>query len=298
MKVLSLFSGIGGIDLGLEWAGMTVVGQIEIDEYCTKTLEKNFPKAKRWRDITTISINDIRRACGRVDIICGGFPCQDVSSAGKGEGANYGTSSGLWREMWRIARELRPNWLLIENVPALRARGADSIISAMEALNYTCWPVVVSAEQVGASHRRSRVWIVAHANSHAIRIEQRGKEQGERAIKFASHGAQIMADSHGTRFGRQWPSEVPKNKQDEAGDDTHGRRRSRNLGGRELVSRFTARPEDPQYDWEKHRAIESKMGSTVDGIPTGLALKAIGNSVVPQIPYVIGKWIMQQNTLN
>lgn len=244
MRVLSLFSGIGGIDLGLEWAGMQVTGQIEIDEYCQTILEKNFPKAKRWRDITSVTAHDIRRHCGAVELICGGFPCQDISVAGKGRGASEGEKSGLWREMWRIIGVLRPAWLLIENVPALRLRGADSVLSALEAIGYTCWPVVVGAWAVGAPHKRDRVWIVAHANSEPVR--KRGVLTG------------LVS-----RNQRQAPSIA-----------------------------FPACQRSEQREWELARS-KPAMGSTADGIPSGLALKAIGNSVVPQIPYLIGKWIMQ-----
>lgn len=131
MRVVSLFSGIGAHDLGLEWAGMQIVGQVEIDDYCTKILEKHWPNVKRWRDITTVSANDIRRL--KPDLITGGFPCQDVSTAGKQKGIVEGERSGLWREMWRIIRDVRPDWLLIENVPALRVKGADSVLGALEA---------------------------------------------------------------------------------------------------------------------------------------------------------------------
>lgn len=163
MRVVSLFSGIGAHDLGLEWAGMQIVGQVEIDDYCTKILEKHWPSVKRWRDITTVSANDIRRL--KPDLITGGFPCQDVSTAGKQKGIVEGERSGLWREMWRIIRDVRPDWLLIENVPALRVKGADSVLGALEAIGYTCWALVVGAIHVRAPHERRRVLIVAHSKS-------------------------------------------------------------------------------------------------------------------------------------
>jgi hypothetical protein len=132
MRVLSLFSGIGAHDLGLEWAGFEIVGQVEIDEFCQKILKKHFPKAKRWTDICAVTANDIRRRCGRIDLITGGFPCQDISTAGKQKGLVEGERSGLWREMWRLIRDLRPDWLLLENVPALRTKGGDNILAALE----------------------------------------------------------------------------------------------------------------------------------------------------------------------
>lgn len=163
MRVLSLFSGGGFHDLGLQWAGMEIVGQVEIKEECQSFLKGNYPKAKRWRDIQTVSIADIRRRCRHIDLITGGFPCQDISVAGKGEGTT-GKASGLWREMWRIIRGIRPDWLLIENSPALRVRGADGVLAALAAIGYTSIPLVVGAWAVGASHERNRVLIVAYHN--------------------------------------------------------------------------------------------------------------------------------------
>lgn len=174
MRVLSLFSGIGAHDLGLEWAGFEIVGQVEIDEFCQKILKKHFPKAKRWTDICAVTANDIRRRCGRIDLITGGFPCQDISTAGKQKGLVEGERSGLWREMWRLIRDLRPDWLLLENVPALRTKGGDNILAALEGLGYSCWPLVVGAVHAGAPHERRRVWIVAYASRNLRRASRDG----------------------------------------------------------------------------------------------------------------------------
>lgn len=168
MRVLSLFSGIGAHDLGLEWAGMTIVGQVENDEYCTKILEKHWPKVNRWRDIRTVPAKYFRRL--KPDLITGGFPCQDISVAGKQAGIVEGEKSSLWREMWRIIRAVRPDWVLVENVPALRTNGADGVLAALEAIGYACWPLVVGAEHLGAPHKRHRVLIVA---VH-LRVRERG----------------------------------------------------------------------------------------------------------------------------
>src|SRR5262249_35665923 len=107
----------------------------------------------------------------RCDLIAGGFPCQDISAAGKGAGIG-GTRSGLWFEMARIIAGVRPAWVLVENVPALRARGADRVLADLEEIGYTCWPFVVGAWAVGAPHRRDRVWIVAHRDGGGRRIDR------------------------------------------------------------------------------------------------------------------------------
>ena len=107
LRVLSLFSGAGGFDLGLERAGMTVVGQVEIADHAVSTLRRRFPDVPVWRDISEVTGDEIRRTSGTIDVVCGGFPCQDVSIAGKRAGL-AGERSGLWFQFLRIVDELRP----------------------------------------------------------------------------------------------------------------------------------------------------------------------------------------------
>ena len=111
MNVLSLFTGIGAHDLGLCWAGMRIVGQCEIDPYCNQVLEKHWPGLPRWRDIKDVAGDVVRSRCGAPDLITGGFPCQDISAAGKGAGLE-GKRSGLFFELLRVIRECRPAWVL------------------------------------------------------------------------------------------------------------------------------------------------------------------------------------------
>jgi site-specific DNA-cytosine methylase len=159
----SLFTGVGGIDLGLEWAGFETAWQVENNLFARKVLEKH------WEDVPRLT--DVRE-CGKhnlegVDIISGGFPCQQVSCAGKREG--IGTAecpterSGLWFEFLGIIRELRPPGVLIENVSRLlRTRDGDSVLSDMEQAGYSCTPLVLGAEILGAPHERKRAWILCH----------------------------------------------------------------------------------------------------------------------------------------
>lgn len=156
----SLFAGIGGLDLGLERAGMQCQWQVEIDDYATKVLAKHWPDVARFRDV---------RECGsgnlsRVDLICGGFPCQDISYAGKGAGL-AGARSGLWSEYARIIGELRPRYVLVENVAALLGRGMGTVLGNLSAIGYDAEWEIVSAAAVGAPHLRERVFIVAYPNS-------------------------------------------------------------------------------------------------------------------------------------
>jgi DNA (cytosine-5)-methyltransferase 1 len=160
----SLFTGVGGIDRGLDAAGFKTKWQVELNPYCLKVLNKHYPNVPKFNDVTK---------CGRhnlepVNIISGGFPCQDVSIAGKRRGlgtADKPTNrSGLWFEFRRIVAELRPPWVLIENVYRLKSNGADQVLADMAQVGYACWPTVVGAENLGAPHERRRVWILCHRN--------------------------------------------------------------------------------------------------------------------------------------
>lgn len=146
MTVGSLFSGIGGIDLGLERAGFTVRWQVEVDPYCRTVLERHWPHVYRRSDVRLCDASTLEP----VDCIAGGFPCQDISCAGKGVGIT-GHRSGLWSHFARIVRELKPRFVLVENVPALRTRGADVVLGDLEAAGYACCPVVVGARHVGGA---------------------------------------------------------------------------------------------------------------------------------------------------
>jgi DNA (cytosine-5)-methyltransferase 1 len=159
LTIGSLFSGIGGLELGLEWAGLgPVLWQVEKDPYCLKVLEKHWPGVRRYEDVKTIG-----RSVAPVDLICGGFPCQDLSYAGRGAGIKKSTRSGLWFEYARIISELRPRFVVVENVPALLTRGMDIVLGELAALGYDAWWDCIPAQAVGAPHRRDRVFVVAHA---------------------------------------------------------------------------------------------------------------------------------------
>jgi DNA-cytosine methyltransferase len=162
LKVLDLFSGIGGISLGLDWAGFKTVGFCEIDQFCRQILMRHWPRTWIHDDVKTLTGEKVQENCGEIDLLAGGFPCQDISVAGKGKGI-HADRSGLWWQMRRVISEVRPGWLLIENVPALRLRGADEVLASLEELKYSCWPVVVGAWAVGARHKRDRIWIVGHS---------------------------------------------------------------------------------------------------------------------------------------
>jgi DNA (cytosine-5)-methyltransferase 1 len=183
VRVGELFAGIGGMGLGLERAGFTVAWQVEVDPACRRVLERHWPDVPRRGDVRLAGADSL----APVDCIAGGFPCQDISTAGKGAGIDGGRS-GLWREFARILGELRPRWVLIENVPALRRRGADRVLGDLEALGYACWPLVVGARHVGAPHRRDRVWIVGRL-ADATDAGPRGTFSHERGAGSGARGA-------------------------------------------------------------------------------------------------------------
>lgn len=155
----SLFAGIGGLDLGLERAGMTCAWQVEIDDYAQRVLAKHWPDVPRFRDVREVGAHNLPP----VDLICGGFPCQDISYAGNGEGL-AGARSGLWWEFHRIVREMGPRYVLVENVAALLDRGLGDVLGALADLGFDAEWSSLSACAVGATHMRQRVFIVAHAN--------------------------------------------------------------------------------------------------------------------------------------
>src|ERR1035437_9015078 len=157
----SLFSGVGGIDLGFGWAGIESVWQVECDPFALKVLEKRYPNVPKFTDVRECGEHNLKS----VDIISGGFPCQDESNSGKKRGLgtpeNPTKQSGLWYQQHRIIRELRPPWALIENVSRLLYSGDINIVlSGMEEIGYTCWWFLLAAENLGAPHVRKRVWIL------------------------------------------------------------------------------------------------------------------------------------------
>jgi DNA (cytosine-5)-methyltransferase 1 len=164
MNVLDLFSGIGGFSLGLERAGMRTVAFCEIGEFQRAVLAKHWPGVPCYDDVRTLSADRLRADGISVDVICGGFPCQDISLAGKGAGL-AGERSGLWREYARLIGELRPRFVLVENVSALLGRGLGDVLGDLAALRYDAEWHCIPASCVGLPHIRDRVWIVADDRS-------------------------------------------------------------------------------------------------------------------------------------
>lgn len=181
MRVGSLFSGIGGLDLGLEWAGMEIVWQCEKDQFCRGILRSHWPQARLYDDITTITANDL----APVDLICGGFPCQPVSLAGRRQGKD--DARWLWPAMRDVISHVEPTWVLGENTPGLITMGLDGVLLDLETLGYACRTFVVPACAVNAPHRRDRVFIVAHAS-------RGGFDQGSTSLPEQAGGETLAGD--------------------------------------------------------------------------------------------------------
>jgi DNA (cytosine-5)-methyltransferase 1 len=193
VKIGSLFSGIGGLELGLEMAipGARVVWQAESDPYARAVLAKHWPEVRRYEDV-----RDIDGKAERPDIICGGFPCQDISDAGQREGIT-GAKSGLWFEFARVLRCLRPRYAFVENVDALVNRGIDVVLGALAALGFDAEWGVLGACAAGAPHTRERMFILAHANGHRLQAWQRGADEQRGGAQVAREQVGANAEPGG-----------------------------------------------------------------------------------------------------
>lgn len=183
LRVLDLFSGIGGFSLGLERAGMQTVAFCEIEEYPRKVLKRHWPEVPIFEDVR--KLNGTRIAA---DVICGGFPCQDISTSGHKIGIQ-GERSGLWGQYARIIGELRPKYAIVENVAALLYRGIDVVLGDLAALGYDAEWHCIPACAVGADHRRDRVWVVAYPEGErrGSILQESGlfQEAFQRSARFA-----------------------------------------------------------------------------------------------------------------
>lgn len=271
---LSLFSGIGGLDLAAEWAGFSSVGQCEFADYPTKILERHWPDVPRWRDIRTLTGADFYERTGlrTVDIISGGFPCQPFSTAGKQRGEE--DDRYLWPEMVRVIAELRPTWVVGENVAGIINMALDKVLSDLEGQGYATRTFLIPACGVNAPHQRYRTAIVAHANrigqfhrTDEVKPAERGKPPQPESCRCCENMADTSSKGFQDGSGKKMPEE-----QD--------------------AERYYSRRGEP--DGTRQWAVEPNVGRVAHGIPNRVdRIKCLGNAVVPQQFYPIFRAIVE-----
>lgn len=311
---LSLFSGIGGLDLAAEMAGFQTVGQCEWADYPTKVLEKHWPDVPRWRDIRTLTGESFYEKTGlrTVDVISGGFPCQPFSVAGKRRGKE--DDRYLWPEMLRVISELRPTWVVGENVAGIVNMALDQVYADLENEGYAVQAFIIPACAVDAPHRRDRVCIVGwkrsacnlfYSNSESAEYKNIGKsEKGKQEQPRVGGLYTDVSDSESIRLQRERPCREqirrarsekaqPERRCDVLSDTDNGCRTLRRDGELPAV-------EETATSWADHRGraaeyvagewwpTEPNVGRVANGVPSRVdRLKCLGNAVVPQQFYPI-----------
>ena len=292
MKFLSLFSGIGGFDLGLERAGMQCVGQVEKDKFCQRVLAHHWPEVKRVEDIYNVTGADFEP----VELICGGFPCQPFSTAGKRGGKN--DDRYLWPEMLRVIEAYKPAWVLGENVAGIVSMALDTVLSDLENKGYTCQAFIIPACAVDAKHERKRVWIVGRnsdsmrcgRNCRAFRTVQNENTNTDRVCEN-------VADTQSRGSGRglcEAGQEQNRNQLADSGShvsDTNSER-----GCLRNSEREDAEDVGQPSRCEERRVWlpEPGVGRVANGVPGRVdRLRSLGNAVDPQVVEVIGRAIQR-----
>ncbi len=279
MNELALFAGAGGGILGGKLLGWRTVCAVEWEPYAASVLVQRqndgiLPPFPIWDDVQTF---DGRPWRGIVDVVSGGFPCQDISAAGKGEGID-GERSGMWREMARIIREVRPRYAFIENSPMLTTRGLDRVLSDLASMGFDARWGVLGAADVGAPHQRNRIWIIAKnvVDSKSIGCWERGKEHN-------------IYQKNGRQDGEvrpiiSGPSEQSSNMANTDSSQCKGNKRpERSIKERAHIGQ--------QGWWE----VEPDVGRVADGVAARVdRLKAIGNGQVPAVAATAWKLLTEE----
>lgn len=295
MKVLDLFSGIGGFSLGLERAGFETVAFCEIDPFCRKVLNKHWPDVPIHEDIKELDGEQFR---GTVELVCGGFPCQPFSVAGKQRGAD--DDRALWPEMLRVIREVQPTWVIGENVIGFEGMALDQCVFDLESHGFSVQVFDIPACGVGAVHRRHRLWIIGNAN-------KKGEpDESVNATTPEQLGEQSTANTDSSQLRKQsgrscWSSGEKTTQSEFYGNQWI----SANTDGERSQGQ---RPNGDQERWQKQdkRTPRLRYGATLgwpteppvcganDGVPNRVdRLRALGNAVVPHIPEILGRAILE-----
>ncbi len=291
LKVLDLFSGIGGFSLGLErTGGFETVAFCEIDPYCRKVLKKHWPEVPIYEDVRTLNYE------GSVDVISGGFPCQDISNAGRGEGLE-GEKSKLWFEFKRIIDEMGPSWAIIENVPSLRSKGLSTVLQNLSEIGYDAEWHCIPASYLGAPHRRDRIWIISYPNRQRCETGSNvsGRETGPNFNRRSERPIMAYSDIYAAWGLSQRENEALAmsgiRSENVCNSTSKGfPDRTKIPVGKPSSVKKSERPGSNKKLW----SIEPRMGRVANGIPKRVdRLKGLGNAVIPQIPEIIGDAILQ-----
>ena len=309
MKVLDLFSGIGGFALGLERAGMETVAFCEYDEKARLVLNKHWPDVPMYNDVKTLTGEQLEKdGITDIGLICGGYPCQPFSVAGQRKG--QADDRHLWPEFFRLIKEIRPTWIIAENVAGHINMGLEDVLADLESEGYQCQTFLIPACAVDAQHRRDRVWIIAHSDSSISGNQWQDemldhRQMDKRKTLSVNNGnTRIVAHSDSVNWS---PNEGKPNAKADGRDKSSGGGKvvadtlhKRLQGGEE-----TRNPESGGKGREKLPARcgkrsqpgnwlpEPSVGRVANGVPRRVdRLKQLGNAVVPQIPEVIGRFIM------
>ncbi len=284
MKVLDLFSGIGGFSLGLERAGFSTVAFCEIEDYPVSKLNKHWPSIPVHRDIRKLDGKQYRNS---VDVVCGGFPCQPFSVAGKQRGKE--DDRHLWPEMLRVIKEVRPTWVIGENVAGFIRMALDDVLLDLETEGYATQSFVVPACAIGAVHRRDRVWIVGYAE-HAGRNGSENRQGNSKRIHSVEDWKEEISESAGP--GCEGSVDANSDNAGLQGSQTSGNAKSK---GEEAVKQPSRLHNFARQEFEPIGIpTQPPVCHRDDGVSDRVArLKALGNSVCPQIPELIGRAIME-----
>ena len=290
LRVLDLFSGIGGFSLGLErTGGFETVAFCEIEPFPRRVLAKHWPGVPIYDDVRTLTADVLRRDGIAVDVITGGFPCQDLSVAGKQRGMGEGTRSGLWSEIVRLIGELRPRYVIVENVAALLAGPSERrggwfgrVLGDLAECGYDAEWENIPASALGAPHRRERVWVCAYAaevgsqggNIPSSRGKGRASGVFSQLARMGDGGfCGALAHANGDHAQGQQP----------CGTDAQG-----------WAGQISGSPGPLPASIGGQWVTEPDVGRVANGVPERAhRLAALGNAVVPQIPELIGRAILQ-----
>jgi len=305
MRHLDLFSGIGGFALGLEATQqIKTVAFCEIDKYCTKVLNKNWPEVPVYNDIKELT-HDKLKADGidNIDIITGGYPCQPFSVAGNKKGVE--DPRHLWPEYFRLIKECRPTWVIGENVAGHIKLGLDAVQEDLESEGYSLRTFSISASSIGAPHQRERVWTVAYSERNGLLATEK-RESIEETIRQQPQGENNTFNIEGTGSipvstsdvedtrRRSWREQFTRNKESVGRGTSEKTERSTNsnttTGSSEGTTTMANGNENKNNWWH----TEPNVGRVADGVSDRThRLKSLGNAVVPQIPYYIAKSILE-----